>query len=81
MIGVSEQRGFSEELATTRRVKDYQMVINSAPDQAQPTAFDLVDRRRWVALPEERLAWGEDTDSTPSLKAYRQRVGKITAMI
>ena len=57
------------------------MVIDGAPDQAKPTAFDLVDRRRWVALPEKWLAWGEDTDSTPGLKRCRQRVGNITAMI
>ena len=54
MIGVSEQRGFSEELATTRRVKDHQMmVIDGSANQAQPTAFDLVDGRSRVALPEK----------------------------
>ncbi len=31
------------------------MVIDSAPDQAKPAAFDSVDGRRRLALPEQQL--------------------------
>lgn len=53
VIGFGKQRGFSEELAAARRMEDHQMVIDSAADQAKPTAFDLIDRRCPVALPEQ----------------------------
>jgi hypothetical protein len=53
VIGFGEERGFGEELAPARRMKDYQMVIDGAADQAKPTAFDFVDRRSPVALPEQ----------------------------
>ena len=53
VIGIGEQGGFGEELAPAGGMKDHQMVIDGAADQAQPTAFDLVDRRRRVTLPEQ----------------------------
>jgi hypothetical protein len=34
-------------------MKDYQMVIDSAADQAKPPAFYLVDRRSPIALPKQ----------------------------
>ena len=53
VVGFGKERGFGEELAPARRVEDHQMVIDSAADQAKPTAFDFVDRRSPVALPEQ----------------------------
>jgi hypothetical protein len=50
VIGVGKQRGFSEELATTRGMQDYKVVIECAADQAKATAFDLVDRRSRITL-------------------------------
>ena len=44
---------FREELAPTRSMEDHQMIIYGAADQAKPTAFDLVDGRSPVALPEQ----------------------------
>ena len=37
------------------------MVVDSAADQAQPPALDLVDGRSRVALPAQRFARGQDT--------------------
>jgi hypothetical protein len=34
-------------------MQDHQMVIDGAADQTKPTAFDLIDRRRPVALPKQ----------------------------
>jgi hypothetical protein len=35
------------------RYEDHQMVVEGAADQAKPTAFDFVDCRSPVALPEQ----------------------------
>jgi hypothetical protein len=72
VIGVGEQRGFREEFASASGMQDHQMVIDGAPNQAQPSAFDLVDRRRRVALPEQWLARSKDADSA----AGSREVGK-----
>jgi hypothetical protein len=53
VIGFDKERGFGEELAAARRMEDDQMVIDGAADPAKPTAFDFVDRRSPVALPEQ----------------------------
>jgi len=53
MIGVGKQRGFGEEFAPTRGMQDHKVVIDGAPDQTEPTAFDLVDRRSRITLPEQ----------------------------
>jgi len=53
VIGVGKEGGFGEELAPTSGAQNHQMAIDGAPDQAKPTAFDLVDGRSRVALPEE----------------------------
>jgi hypothetical protein len=41
VVGVGKERGFGEELAPMRCIEDHQMVIDSAADQAKPTAFTL----------------------------------------
>ena len=51
-------------------MEDHQMVIDSAADQAKPTAFDFVDRRSRVALAEQQITGGEDAngDRDPAQK-------------
>jgi hypothetical protein len=51
------------------------MVVDRAADQAKPTALDLVNRRRPVTLPEQKLAGSKGTNSAPRLKRGGQIVG------
>jgi hypothetical protein len=34
-------------------MQDHKVVIDGAADQTEPTAFDLVDRRSRITLPEQ----------------------------
>ena len=53
VIGIGKKGGFGEELAPAGGMKDHQMVIDGAADQAKSTTFDLVDRRRLITLTEQ----------------------------
>lgn len=74
VIGVCEKRCFRKQLAPAGRVEDHEMVIDGAADEAKPTAFDLVDRRRSVPLLEQELAGSKIPDNAPGFKQRRQFV-------
>ena len=68
MIGFRKEGGFGKELAASCRMKDHEMIIDRAADQPNPAAFDLVYRRRLIALSEQRLARRKIADDTSVLK-------------
>src|SRR5947208_349974 len=74
VIYLRKKGGFRKELAPAGRMKDHEMVIDGAPDEAEPTAFDLVDRRRSVPLLEQELARCEIPDNASGLKRRRHFV-------
>jgi hypothetical protein len=76
VIGFGKERGFGEELASARRMQDHEMVIDGAADQAQPTAFNLIDRRRPVALIKQDLAPSEVANNALSLKQGWQIIAR-----
>src|SRR5438105_3617169 len=56
VIYLRKKGGFGKELTLAGRVEHHEMVIDGAADEAKPTAFDLVNRRRPIALLEQKLA-------------------------
>jgi len=67
MIIFCEQRRFPEELSLTRCMEDDEMVIDSSPDQAKATAFNLVDRGSRVTLLKQDFARSKNPDNAPVL--------------
>ena len=74
VVGLREKRSLSEKFTPAGGMQDDEMVIDSAAEEAEPTALDLINRRGGVALLEQYLAGSKVANAAPGLKRRRQGV-------